>query len=64
MGFSVAQSPLAFQVTVFLGSSLPAHRFAQHVGERGDEPERKRALLKGESKRKRLGIPMLMGEVT
>jgi hypothetical protein len=48
----------------FVGTSLVAHRFAQHLGERGDEPERKRVLLKGESKRKRLGIPLLIGEVT
>jgi nucleotidyltransferase/DNA polymerase involved in DNA repair len=49
--------------TVFLGTSLPAHRFAQHVGERGDEPQRRRQLFKGETKRQRLGIPMLMGKL-
>lgn len=49
--------------TVFLGSSLLAQRFAQHLGARGDEPTRRRQLFKGETKRKRLGIPMFMGEV-
>ena len=49
--------------TVFLGSSWLAHRFAQNMGARGDAPQRTRALLKEETKRKRLGIPMLMGKV-
>lgn len=44
---------------VFLGSSFEANTFAQHLGERGDIPKRKMHLLKGETKRKRLGIPML-----
>jgi len=48
---------------VFLGSSYLAHRFAQHLGARGDVPERTRQLFKGETKRKRLGIPMFMGNV-
>ena len=48
---------------VFLGSSSLAHRFAQHLGARGDVPERTRQLFKGETKRKRLGIPMFMGEM-
>lgn len=47
--------------TLYLGSSYLAHRFSQHEGERGDVPERKQHLLKGESKRRRLSIPMLMG---
>ena len=50
--------------TLYLGSSHLAHSFAQHVGDRGDEPSRKRVLLKGETKRRRLGIPMFMGEVS
>lgn len=50
--------------TVFLGASLPAHQCAQHLGERGDLPTRHQALLKGETTRKRLGIPMWLGEVT
>ena len=50
--------------TLFLGSSFYAHRTAQHEGERGMLPERTRALLKGETARKRLGIPMLMEDVS
>jgi hypothetical protein len=50
--------------TVFLGASFLAHRSAQHDGERGHLPERRRELLPGETARKRLGIPMFMGEVT
>jgi hypothetical protein len=49
--------------TMFLGSSYLAHRFAQHLGARGDAPERTGRLFKGETKRKRLAIPMFMGEV-
>src|SRR3989344_8573414 len=44
--------------TVFLGSSFAAHRFGQHIGERGDEAQRKKVLFKGETKRKRLNIPL------
>jgi nucleotidyltransferase/DNA polymerase involved in DNA repair len=50
--------------TVFLGASFLAHRSAQHDGARGHLPERRRELLPGETARKRLGIPMFMGEVT
>jgi nucleotidyltransferase/DNA polymerase involved in DNA repair len=49
--------------TVFLGSSLLAQKFAQHLGVRGDEPQRRRQLFKGESRRQRLAIPMLMGKL-
>lgn len=49
--------------TLFLGVSFPAHKFTQHMGERGDEPERKRTLFKGETKRRRLAIPIFLGEV-
>jgi hypothetical protein len=49
--------------TLYLGASHQANRFAQHLGERGDIPKRKGSLLKGESARKRLGIPMFMGTV-
>jgi hypothetical protein len=31
----------------------------QHEGERGDTPERKNELFKGENKRQRLGLPVL-----
>jgi len=46
--------------TLYLGSSLHAHQFAQHVGDRGDNPQRKNELFKGETGRQRIGIPMLM----
>jgi hypothetical protein len=49
--------------TVFLGSSSGAQQFGQHLGDRGDEPLRKRELFKGETKRRRLGIPMFMGKL-
>jgi DNA polymerase-4/DNA polymerase V len=49
--------------TLFLGASLPAHLHAQHAGERGELPERHLTLLPGETSRKRLGIPLFMGEV-
>jgi impB/mucB/samB family C-terminal domain len=49
--------------TVFLGASFLAHQSAQHDSERGHLPERRRELLPGETARKRLGIPMFMGEV-
>src|SRR5262249_36673296 len=49
--------------TVFLGASFLAHQSAQHEGERGHVPDRKQQLLPGETARKRLGIPMFMGEV-
>jgi nucleotidyltransferase/DNA polymerase involved in DNA repair len=49
--------------TVFLGASFLAHSHAQHDGERGHLPERQRQLLPGETARKRLGIPMFLGEV-
>ncbi len=49
--------------TIFLGSSFNANKFSQHLGDRGDEPERKNTLFKRETDRKRLAIPMLMGEL-
>jgi hypothetical protein len=49
--------------TLFLGSSFLAHQNAQHEGERGAVPERQRVLFKGETKRKRIGIPMFQGKV-
>jgi hypothetical protein len=49
--------------TLFPGSSFYAHRTAPHEGERGMVPERKRKLRKGETSRKRLGLPMLMEDV-
>jgi len=49
--------------TLYLGSSFLASRFTQHMGDRGDAPERKTHLLKGETTRRRLAIPMFMGQV-
>ena len=45
--------------SVFHASSLPVRLQTQHEGERGDTPDRKRDLFKGENKRQRLGLPML-----
>jgi len=50
--------------TLFLGSSFAANKFAQHLGERGDLPERRGFLLKGETTRKRLGIPVFLGQIS
>ncbi len=47
---------------VFLGSSFKAMSFATHLGDRGDVALRTKNLFKGETKRRRLAIPML-GEV-
>ena len=48
---------------VFLGASFLAHTHTQHDIERGHLPERQRELLPSETARKRLGIPMFLGEV-
>lgn len=48
--------------TVFLGSSFEAVTRAGFRNERGERPHRLEQTFKGETKRKRLGIPML-GEV-
>ena len=49
--------------TVCLGSSYLANQFTAHLNDRGDLSERSKSLLPGETKRKRLGIPMFLGEV-
>lgn len=49
--------------TLYLGSSFLANAFGQHLGERGDIPKRKETLFKGETKRKRLGIPVFNADV-
>jgi DNA polymerase IV len=49
--------------TIFLGSSFAAHKFEQHLGNRGDRPKRTTDLFKGETVRKRLAVPMFTGEV-
>ena len=45
--------------TVLHATSLPTKLQASHEGERGDVPNRITDLFKGESKRQRLGLPML-----
>ncbi len=50
--------------TIHFGSSFMAHDGAQHTGDRADTPERQRHLLKGETKRRRLAIPMFTAELT
>jgi DNA polymerase-4 len=47
--------------TVFLGDGIPIQ--GAHSGRRGDTPARKKTLLKGETDRQRLGIPMLYHRV-
>ena len=49
--------------TLFLGSSFLANQFSQHLGERGDIPQRQETLLKGETPRKRLGIPLFLADL-
>ena len=46
---------------VFLGSSFAAQTAPQHAGVRGTGPERTARLFKGETKRRRVNIPMLTG---
>ena len=48
--------------SLFLGASWKAHRLSAHLNERGDDPKRKNELFVGETKRRRLNIPMLTGE--
>jgi DNA polymerase-4/DNA polymerase V len=45
--------------TIQHASSMPAKLQAQHEGDRGDLPQRKANLFKGENKRQRLGLPVL-----
>lgn len=47
---------------VYVASSHLAQTHAQHDGERGHLPGRKTDLLRGETARQRLAIPMLMGQ--
>lgn len=49
--------------TIHHAASLPTKLQSQHEGERGDVPQRKRDLFKGESKRQRLGLPVLKVKV-
>lgn len=50
--------------SLFLGSSFYANNTAQHDGDRGLTPERKNNLFKGETFRRRLSIPMFLGDVS
>jgi len=50
--------------SLYTGSSMQAHNFIQSSGERSNDPQRKKNLFKGEGIRQRLGIPMLMQEIT
>jgi len=45
--------------TIQHAASLPAKLQAQHEGERGDVPQRRGMMFKGENKRQRLGLPLL-----
>lgn len=45
--------------TIQHGASLPTKLQAQHEGERGDVPQRRENLFKGENARQRLRLPML-----
>jgi len=49
--------------TIQHAASLPTKIQSQHEGDRGDMPERKTDLLKGENKRQRLGLPMLRAKI-
>jgi len=44
---------------IFLGSSFTAMQGSSHRGDRGENSERNANILKGETKRKRIGIPFL-----
>lgn len=45
--------------TVFLGSSWKAMKAAQHEGERGVQSARRQNLVRGETARRRIGLPFL-----
>ncbi|NTW45679.1 MAG: DNA polymerase IV [Candidatus Moranbacteria bacterium] len=49
--------------TIHFGPSFDALHSPQHKSSRGESPARARHLLRGESARKRLNIPMFLGEV-
>jgi DNA polymerase-4 len=49
--------------TMFLGSSFQAHVTPQHKTDRGTPAQRQVKILTGESKRKRLNIPMFVGKI-
>jgi hypothetical protein len=45
--------------TIQHAASLPTKLQAQHEGERGDVPVRRTGLFQGETRRQRLGLPLL-----
>ncbi len=49
--------------TIHFGPSFDAHHHTAHDGVRGSIPKRMRHLLKGETARRHLGIPMFAGEI-
>lgn len=49
--------------TIHFGPSFDAHHSPRHKGARNEAPTRMKHLLRGESARKRLNIPMFVGEV-
>ncbi len=49
---------------VYLASSMTANTYGAHQGDRGDNAQRKIDLFKGETKRKRIGIPMFTGDIS
>lgn len=44
--------------TVQHGASLPTRQHTQHAGDRGDLPHRRKDLIRGETARQRLGLPL------
>lgn len=49
--------------TVQHGASLPTRQHAQHAGDRGDIPHRREEPIRGETARRRLGIPLIKMDV-
>ena len=49
--------------TIHFGSSFLAHQLTQHEGSRSVVPERALHLMKGETKRKRIGIPTFFAAI-
>jgi hypothetical protein len=47
--------------SLFLGSSFMAMNNTAHKGARGQSSERQKNIMKGETKRKKIGLPFLGG---
>lgn len=45
------------------GSSVPVKSQVQHEGDRGDIPNRRKNLFKGENRRQRLSVPLIAIDV-